>query len=209
MDFNESIWYTLIAPLIVLILSPLATSIGNEILKRKWNWKAALYNTVILSLLLIVFPITVFFECRQLEKQWNFLLPYIEYVSPFILKALSWFFHGLVIILVVFFILILFGIGYYFASNGRNIDTLQEEIEELVYFNIDEQSVKTLILIFLLATIALGYKLIIGALNVSTWIHYECIIILFILTSGAAYFYSKGGGDIGMVQEKIRELTKK
>ncbi len=43
----------------------------------------------------------------------------------------------------------------------------------------------------------------------SSLLLYALGAIVLLIVGGAAYFFTKGGGDIGMVQEKIRELTKK
>ncbi|MGB9940355.1 S-layer protein domain-containing protein [Methanosarcina sp.] len=43
----------------------------------------------------------------------------------------------------------------------------------------------------------------------SSLLLYALGAIVLLIVGGAAYFFTKGGGDIGMVQEKIRELTRK
>ncbi len=43
----------------------------------------------------------------------------------------------------------------------------------------------------------------------SSLLLYALGAIVLLIVGGAAYFFTKGGGDIGMVQEKIREFTKK
>lgn len=54
MDFWEDLWAPLIAPFVVLILSPITIAIGNKIFKN-WSWKAILNKISGLFLVLIIF----------------------------------------------------------------------------------------------------------------------------------------------------------
>jgi flagellar basal body-associated protein FliL len=42
----------------------------------------------------------------------------------------------------------------------------------------------------------------------SSLLLYALVAIILLIVGGAAYFFTKGGGDISMIQEKIRELKK-
>lgn len=125
MDFLEDLWATLIAPFIVLILSPIAIAIGNKIFK-KWSWKAVLHMIIDFFLVLILFLTIIALRYNLIPRGWNSLLQCIKYVSPLNLSLSTWIFYGFVAIF------ILLGLAaYFFKKSGGDIGIFQEKVREL------------------------------------------------------------------------------
>ena len=82
MDFWKDIWPTLIAPFIVVILTPIANAIGNKMFKN-WGFKGVLAILIILALTLFFFLkfITVNLSTTIILGLYSSILTILSYLT--------------------------------------------------------------------------------------------------------------------------------
>ena len=162
MDFWKDIWPTLIAPFIVVILTPIANAIGNKMFKN-WGFKGVLAILIILALTLFfflneyIFPSIPSLQLNTSEWIPQGPIPYtililigaaillyllttddimdkiaIILFCLFILIILIIGYKVLGMYLIIISVAIICGAAYYFTVGGGDIGTLQEKVQELI-----------------------------------------------------------------------------